>query len=105
MAHWRAVAPAEDQAQIAWIVVRHEIDYKRSARMGDEILARTWVGEASRIRFERHTEVLRAADRAVLAKARTVWVPIDIRTRKPAAVSAAVRAGFSARRDSPAEST
>jgi acyl-CoA thioester hydrolase len=105
VAHWRAIAPAEDQAQITWIVVRHEIDYKQSARMGDEIVARTWVGEASRIRFERLTEILRAADRALLAKARTIWVSIDIRTRRPAAVSAAVRAGFSAQRDSLAEST
>ena len=95
VAHWRSAAPAEDQARLLWVVVRHEIDYKQAAFLGDEILARTWVGGATRITFERHTEMLRASDRSVLAKARTLWCPIDARSGKPTAVSAAVRARFS----------
>ena len=35
------------------------------------------------------------ANNQVLAQARTVWVPIDVRTGKPARVSADVRARFS----------
>jgi acyl-CoA thioester hydrolase len=96
IAHWTAVAPAADQAQVLWIVLRHEIDYLHQAFLGDEIVARTWVGSASRVRFERHTELLRAADRTVLAKARTLWCPIDAEKHRPVAVSADVRARFSA---------
>ena len=96
VAHWRAVAPVADQAKLMWVVVRHEIDYKQAARLGDGIIARTWVGEASRVRFERHTELVRASDRTLLAKARTIWCPIDAQTGKPTAVSAEVRARFSA---------
>ena len=95
IAHWRAVASAADQERFLWVVVRHEIDYKQAARLGDGILARTWVGAATRIKFERHTELLRANDRCLLAKARTVWCPIDAVTGKPTSVSAEVRAGFS----------
>ena len=40
VAHWRSAAPAEDQAKLAWVVVRHEIDYKQAAFLGDEIVAR-----------------------------------------------------------------
>ncbi len=94
-AHWRAAASAEDQASLLWVVVRHEIDYMRPAYLGDRIVARTWVGAATRLRFERHTELLRAADRCVLAKARTPWCPIDAASGKPASVSPAVRAHFS----------
>ena len=65
------------------------------ARLGDAILARTWVGEATRLKFERHTELRRASDGCLLAKARTVWCPIDAVTGKPTSVSAEVRAGFS----------
>ena len=57
IAHWRAVASAADQGKFLWIVVRHEIDYKHPARLGDVILAKTWVGAATRIKFERHTEM------------------------------------------------
>ena len=76
--------------------MRHEIDYKQAARLGDAVLARTWVGAATRIKFERHTELLRASDGVLLAKALTVWCPIDSLTGKLASVSPEVRAVFSA---------
>jgi len=102
VAHWRAVAPADDQAKVMWIVLRHEIDYRQPALLGDTILARTWVGTASRLKFERLTELLRAADRMLLAKARTLWCPIDVRTGRPVSVSAEVRARFSVPDPAPA---
>ena len=95
-AHWRAAAPPAAQAEIGWVVVRHEIDYKLSAGPEDEIIARTWVGPASRLTFERNTELLRASDRQLLARARTLWCPIDLNSGRPTEVSPEVRAGFSA---------
>ena len=94
-AHWFAAAPAEDQAGLVWMVVRHEIDYLAPAGPGDEVVLRTWVGNAAGLRFDRHTEVLRAGDRKVLAKAKTVWVPIDPATGRPKRVSDRVRQLFS----------
>jgi acyl-CoA thioester hydrolase len=101
VAHWRARAPAADQARLFWVVLRHEIDYKQPARLGDTLVARTWVGAASRLKFERHTEVVREADGRLLARARTLWCPIDAATGKPAPVSPEVRASFSS--DAPLE--
>jgi acyl-CoA thioester hydrolase len=94
-AHWKSLANAESQAAIDWVVLRHEIDYKMPAAAGDEILLRTWVGEASRLKFERFTEIRRKPDRQLLSQARTLWVPIDVRTGKPTRVSAELRAQFS----------
>jgi acyl-CoA thioester hydrolase len=95
VAHWRALAPVEDQARFLWVVLRHEIDYKHPAYLGDGIVARTWVGAASRLRFERHTELLRASDRGLLARARTLWCPINAATGRPAIVGSELRARFS----------
>jgi acyl-CoA thioester hydrolase len=95
VAHWNALAPEADREKLRWVVLRHEIDYKQAARLGEAIVARTWVGAATRLRFERHTELLRASDRTLLAKALTIWCPIDAETGRPAAVSAEVRARFS----------
>jgi len=95
VAHWTTFAPAAEQARLVWVVLRHEIDYKQPARLGDRIVARTWVGHATHVRFERHTQLLRASDRAMLAKALTVWCPLDRSTAKPATVSAETRARFS----------
>lgn len=94
-AHWRSAATAEQQAEVLWVVRRHEIDYKHPARPGDGIIARTWVGAAGRYDFERHTEILRAADRKPLARARTLWCPIDARTGRPKRVGDDVRERFS----------
>ena len=119
-AHWKSLASAQSQAAIGWIVLRHEIDYKMPASLGDEIVLRTWVGKASRLKFERFTEIHRKIDNGaggsqttwtgkparvgepggepinrLLAQARTLWVPIDVRTGKPTRVSAELRAQFS----------
>ena len=94
-AHWKSLASAEAQAAIGWVVLRHEIDYRMPANLADEILLRTWVGEASRLKFERFTEIRRKDDNQLLAQARTLWVPIDWKTGKPTRVSPEVRARFS----------
>ena len=94
-AHWKSLAGAESQAAIGWVVLRHEIDYKMPASRGDEILLRTWVGQASRLKFERFTEIRRKSDHQLLAQARTLWVPIDVHTGKPTRVSAELRSQFS----------
>ncbi len=96
VAHWRALAPKEDQERLLWVVLRHEIDYRHAARLGDEIVARTWVGGSTRISFERLTEIRRADDGQVLARARTLWCPIDAQTHRPVKVSPRVREIFSA---------
>jgi len=98
VAHWRHATTAAQQEQLIWIVVRHEIDYKRPAMPNDAIVARTWVGSSERLRFDRHTEILRASDRKVLAAVRTVWVPIDPGTMRPTTVSEDIRSRFSVAR-------
>jgi len=93
-AHWSAAATREEQQQLLWMITRHEIDYKRQAFLGDKISARTWIGEARRRNFERHTEIFRHDDNRVLAKAVTLWCPIDRDTKKPTIASDAIRQRF-----------
>jgi acyl-CoA thioester hydrolase len=95
IAHWQAVASPEAQKNIGWVVLRHEIDYKTAAAPGDKIVLRTWVGNATRLTFERFTEVRRNGDGQLLSKARTLWCPINARTARPMRVPAEVRAQFS----------
>jgi acyl-CoA thioester hydrolase len=96
VAHWQVLAPEQVQAEVLWVVLRHEIDYKQPAFQQDVIILRTWVGTAAGLLFDRFTEILLAPDRKVLAQARTVWVPIDPKTDRPRRVSAELRSLFSA---------
>jgi acyl-CoA thioester hydrolase len=95
IAHWHAIAPADARDAIGWVVRRHEIDYQSPAALGEEILLRTWVGQAVRLTFERLTEIRRRSDDQLLASARTLWVPINTKTARPTRVSAEVRHRFS----------
>ena len=94
-AHWRAVASPKAQETIGWVVLRHEIDYKGPATLGDEMMLRTWVGKATRLTFERFTEIRRNRDGRLLSEARTLWCPIDAQTCRPVRVSEEVRSRFS----------
>jgi len=95
-AHWQAGATAQQQADYAWVVARHEIDYLAPALAGEELLARTWVGEASGARFERYVEIWRPKDERLLARARSVWVALDGRTGRPRRVDAGLQRRFRA---------
>jgi acyl-CoA thioester hydrolase len=96
IAHWETLASAELRAQLAWVVTRHEIDYRKAALPGDTVIARTWLGPASRLSFERRTEIRRPvngnASGDLLTQARSLWCPIDRASGRPTQVSAQVRA-------------
>src|SRR5262252_10014758 len=66
-AHWCTIASGDVKEAIGWVVLRHEIDYKAAACLGDEVVLRTWVGKATRLRFERFTEIRRSGDRQLLS--------------------------------------
>jgi len=94
-AHWYARATNVQKETIGWVVIRHEIDYLNSAKLGDEIIARTWVGTAQKNIFERHFEFLRARDQKVIARARSLWCPIDLHSLRPTRVGADIYERFS----------
>lgn len=95
IAHWQAIASTDVQESIGWVVLRHEIDYKTAACLGDDVVLRTWVGKATRLTFERFTEIRRSGDGQLFSAARTLWCPINAQTGRPVRVPAEVREQFS----------
>jgi acyl-CoA thioester hydrolase len=58
---------------------RTEIDYLRAAVLGDRVLVGTWiVNSDAKLRVERRFQVRRALDGGTLARARTVYVCINL---------------------------
>src|SRR5438552_2790729 len=58
IAHWAARQPAVDQAKWAWIVIRHEVEYRRALLPGETAHARTWVAdEPHGPRFDRFVRI------------------------------------------------
>lgn len=92
--HWDARQPAEEQSRWAWIVLRHEIDYRRALMPGETATARTWVAEAPEgPRFDRFVRI-DGPDGAMCAQARTVWCMIEQATGRPKRVMPEIVARF-----------
>ena len=93
-AHWDQIAPPEHREAYAWLVTRHEIDYRGNIREGEECEATTEIGKApSGARFERRT-TFRNLDGKLLVSAVTSWAMIDRTTGRLTRVPRDVAAQF-----------
>jgi acyl-CoA thioester hydrolase len=93
-AHWRGRAPREARECWTWVVLRHEIDYRRPLLPGERAEARTWVGKCSGPRFIRYVRI-DGPDGDVRAQAVSEWCLINMKTRRPTRVPDALVETFS----------
>ncbi len=94
--HWKHDGRPEDVAAYAWVVTRHEIDYRGNVREGDVVEAVTEIREGpSGARFDRHITFSDASGKAIV-KAKTTWAMVDRASgrlmRVPAEVAAPLMA-------------
>ena len=93
-AHWDQIAPPEHREAYAWLVTRHEIDYRGNIREGEQCEATTEIGKApSGARYERRT-TFRNLDGKLLVSAVSSWAMIDRTTGRLTRVPRDVAAQF-----------
>ena len=80
-AHWNHEASFLLKEKYAWVVLRHEIDYKNPAFLQDRITGITRVGEYNGARFDRYVKITTAAK--ILAEAKTTWCLLDAKKLRP----------------------
>jgi acyl-CoA thioester hydrolase len=94
VAHWQRLAPPEALAEMAWVVIRHEIDYRRALLPGETAQGITWVAEAPEgPRFDRHIRI-DGPDGRMCAQVITTWVLVDQATGRPRRVPAWITEAF-----------
>lgn len=84
IAHWFSVTTEETRERFTWMLTRHEIDFKKQTFAGEEVTITTWVGEPTRVSWERFTEIRRGED--LLVRARSIWCLFDRKTLRPARI-------------------
>ncbi len=93
-AHWNRDGDPVHVAAYAWVVTRHEIDYRGNVALGDTVTAETEIRDGpSGARFDRHMTFRNAAGKAIVT-ARTTWAMVDRQTGRLLRVPAEVAAPF-----------
>ena len=93
-AHWLAAASPEHIAAYAWVVTRHEIDYRGNIRLGQSVTAETFIDSApSGARFDRRVN-FKTSDGKIIVSARTTWAMIDLASGRLCRVPPVVAAPF-----------
>jgi acyl-CoA thioester hydrolase len=80
-AHWNARFTEGERTPWSWVALRHEIDYRRALRLGDEVRAVTWVGDAEGPRFPRFVRI--EGPDGLCAQGKTEWCLVESATMKP----------------------
>lgn len=86
-AHWEARATPAQQQNFFWVVVKHEIFYKKQAFLDEELLLQTYISETTHVTSLRHVFIKNAKTDKVLVEAKTVWCLMDLETKKPAKIT------------------
>lgn len=81
---------------IGIIARRHHIEYRLPAQLGDTLDVTTWLYDVRRATAMRHYRIRRVEDNALLARAHTRWVCIDLKTGRPRRFPAAFWEDFAA---------
>jgi len=79
--HWKSLSTDFLMENYSWVVLRHEIDYLKSAMLHDEITVVTWIGESYGVKSERFVEI--KIENKLIAKAKTIWCLLDKKTMRP----------------------
>jgi acyl-CoA thioester hydrolase len=74
----------------AWVIHRHEVEYRRPAVMGDELELTVRVELLRGVRGVRRTTITRVSDRAPIAEVLSQWVWVRLSDGRPARVPAAL---------------
>lgn len=69
--HWDEISPKQFKDEYVWVVIRHEIDYKSSVFLGDELQINTWIGESHGLKSIRYVNVFRQG--IIICSVKTSW--------------------------------
>ena len=93
-AHWTSVTSEKQRQENVWVVLRHEIDYKASAFLGDQIHFKTYVTECEGVTSIRVVEIYNVKTKKLLVKSKTKWCMTDPKTQRLKRISEAIQTIF-----------
>lgn len=93
-AHWQHLIKNNNEEFGLWVVRSHHIEYKRQAKLGDELRVLTHVELTEGFLSERRVRFYLNDSNTLVAQCSTQWCYLDPNTQKLLRIPAAVQAIF-----------
>lgn len=92
--HWLSCAPKHMQEEAIWVVLNHNIAYKHSAVLEDNIKIHTRIIESKGATSIRLVEMYNAKTNQLLIRSKTDWCLLSAKTLKPIRISDEIKSIF-----------
>lgn len=86
-AHWLKNAGAEILKDFFWVMINHNIAYKKSALLHDDIKLKTYVIASEGYISTRIVEISNNKTGLLLAKSETKWCLMSMKTKRPTKIT------------------
>jgi acyl-CoA thioester hydrolase len=74
--------------------LKHEIEYKSAAFLGEELIAKTWVRDYAGVKSTRVVQILKKSNNRLLAEANSLWCLIFSTNNRPARITYDIKSVF-----------
>lgn len=71
----------------AMVAVEHQVQYRKAALEGDQLVLRTWLSDLNALYSTRQYAFYRPADQSILFTGQTKWACVEISTGRPKRLS------------------
>lgn len=93
--HWQSRATEAMLKDLAWVVLRHTIDYKGAAKLDESIQMKTYIARSKGAISVRIIEMYHMESGQLLVKAETEWCLLSSKNFKPIRISDEIKNVFS----------
>ncbi|RNC87027.1 MAG: acyl-CoA thioesterase [Winogradskyella sp.] len=92
--HWLKSASTSILNNFYWVLIKHTIDYKGQAFLGDTILIKTFVVSSEGVSSVRKVEMYHQKTNKLIISSETKWCLIDAKTHRPTRITEGIATLF-----------
>lgn len=81
--HWNSFSPKTIRDQFGWMILKHEMHYKRQAQLKDKLVIETWIDDVSTATSVRKTIITDKTKKTLIFESEAQWCFVNLKTRKP----------------------
>jgi len=94
-AHWKSKASEDIQESFFWVLMKHTIEYKNEAILGDVLKMVTYVKETTNVTSVRVVEIYNQNTDKLIVSSETVWCFVNAENKRPTRITSEVFELFS----------